>query len=519
MTVVPTISLIAMSFSAASVVMALAMFFLVVWQAPRNRVNQLAGLFFVSVTFWAVSAFTSRLAPILGGEPKQYFNGIALGIGYNSLTLFALVSHYAGTWRRWWVSAALVAGVAYSLVIIPFMLRGDLYREVSITDGRLHYSLLPLGVTSFLIGYSFYLASLITLWRHRHARAGKLLPGGIIIALGVLTSLIPALYQFSMAISSAAIASILFARSILQENLFNPLAELNEELAEKNQRLSLLAEELRVANVQLTEVSRLKSHFLANMSHELRTPLNSIIGYTEMLIEGVYGPISEKQKDRLDRVMRNGHHLLQLINDILDLSKIEANRMELDVEPVDLSLVAEECVAALEPIAQKKALQIARNIPADLPPILADRGRTVQVLMNLVSNAVKFTPSGTVTIRTQPITLSQLEHYPVTIDEDGGPWMLMSVEDTGIGIATEDQDVIFDEFRQADSSPSREYEGTGLGLAITRKLVHLMQGQIWLESTPGKGSTFHVLLPLVARTRDEAQKATDIRNPSSTSVS
>jgi signal transduction histidine kinase len=273
---------------------------------------------------------------------------------------------------------------------------------------------------------------------------------------------------------------------------------------------------LRVANVQLTEVNRLKSHFLANMSHELRTPLNSIIGYTDMLSEGVYGELNEKQRDRLDRVRRNGQHLLQLINDILDLSKIEAGRMELDIEAVSLHDIVNQCMGTFEPLAQKKNLELVREMPDDLPMIMADRGRATQVLMNLISNAVKFTSDGKVTIRIQPFTTSQLAAMPVQLREDEhGPWMLVKVEDTGIGISPEDQMIIFDEFRQADGSPSRKYEGTGLGLAITRKLVELMHGYIWLTSAPGQGSTFHILLPLLAEASQSPTPANPVNQESS----
>ncbi len=497
---IPPISLVAMIFSAASLIVALAMAFLVLWQAPREPDNQLMSAYMLTVVFWGSSAFLMRFVALGGQNPTIFFYGVALGIGFAGLLLFAVVSHYADLWRRWWVLALMISGLVYYLLMIPQLFAGNLYTGITLSaQGRLDYSFKPPGYVTFGVSYLYYIATLITLWRNRKSRAGNLLPGGVIISLGVLTSIIPALAQYSLAISSAAIASILFAGAILREHLFNPMARLNEELANANQQLRQLTEDLRLANVQITEVSRLKSHFLANMSHELRTPLNSIIGYTEMLIEGVYGELNDKQRDRMDRVMRNGQHLLQLINDILDLSKIEAGRMELDIEAVDLAAVIEECLATFEPMAQKKGVQVARHLTASLPPILADRGRAAQVLMNLVSNAVKFTQAGTVTVRAEPVTLSQAAALPVSVDGAAGPWLLLTVQDTGIGIEPENQALIFDEFRQADSSPSREYEGTGLGLAITRRLVEMMNGQIWLSSTPGEGSTFFVLLPLVTQ--------------------
>jgi signal transduction histidine kinase len=497
---IPTISMIAMIASALSVIVAVSMFFLVLWQAPREHDNQLMAWYMVTVMFWGASAFLMRFAALSSSNISVYFYSIALGIGFAGFSLYALVSHYAGLWNRWWIVGGLIAGIIYYAFTIPILYQGGLYYNVHISElGRLSYQFRPMGWVSFVIAYFYYLFALGILWRHRKERAGNLLIGGIVLTIGVLTSLSPALAQYSMAIISAAIASVLFARAILNENLFSPLARQKEELSAANGQLTQLAEELRVANVQLTEVNRLKSHFLANMSHELRTPLNSIIGYTDMLSEGVYGELNEKQTDRLDRVRRNGQHLLQLINDILDLSKIEAGRMELDIEPVSLHDIINQCMGTFEPLALKKNLELVREVPDDLPMIMADRGRATQVLMNLISNAVKFTADGKVIIRVQPFMTSQLASIPVQIRDGGsGPWMLVKVEDTGIGISPEDQMIIFDEFRQADGSPSRKYEGTGLGLAITRKLVELMHGYIWLTSAPGQGSTFHILLPLLA---------------------
>ena len=511
---IPTISAIAMVSSAMGIIVALSMFFLVLWQAPREPDNQLMAIYMFCVVFWGISAFMARLISAIGQDMTIFFYGIALGIGFTGLALCALASHYAGLWKYWWIRAALIGGLVYYIVMLPSLFQGRLYNNVQISNtGQLSYHFEPPGYITFVISYIFYLSTLVILWRFRKERPGNLLIGGVILTLGVLTSLSSFLAQYSIAIATAAIASVLFARAILNENLFNPLAQLNKELGGANRQLSTLAEELRIANMQLTEVSRLKSHFLANMSHELRTPLNSIIGYTEMLNEGIYGPLNEKQQDRLDRVMRNGQHLLQLINDILDLSKIEAGRMELDIEPVDLQGIVTECMAISEPLAQKKNLELTRDIPSNLPLILADRGRVVQVLMNLVSNAVKFTPEGQVTVKIEPITSSQISELPVELREgERGPWMLTKVIDTGIGISPDDQQIIFDEFRQADSSPSRQYEGTGLGLAITRKLLQMMHGHIWLQSVVGQGSTFYVLLPLVAEAPSElevAQKSQD----------
>ena len=232
-----------------------------------------------------------------------------------------------------------------------------------------------------------------------------------------------------------------------------------------------LFEELERKGAELAAASRHKSEFLANMSHELRTPLNAVLGYAELIQDGIYGEVSAKMQGVLERIQQNGRHLLGLINDVLDLSKIEAGQLTLS--PVDYSMreLVLDVVSATEALAAEKKLALEVDVPADLPHGQGDERRLTQVLMNLVSNAIKFTDAGSVSVRASAA--------------DGS--FLVAVTDTGVGIAPEDRERIFEEFQQVDSSSTRKKGGTGLGLAIARRIVELHGGRIWVEFDPGPG--------------------------------
>jgi GAF domain-containing protein len=231
---------------------------------------------------------------------------------------------------------------------------------------------------------------------------------------------------------------------------------------------------------QLEVASRHKSQFLANMSHELRTPLNAILGYTELLLDGIYGALPEKAGETMARIDRSGRHLLALINDVLDLSKIEAGQLTLSLTDYSLTEVIHTVVTAVEPLAAEKGLGLRVALEPDLPLARGDDRRISQVLLNLVGNAVKFADAGEVRIEARV--------------SDGS--FLISVSDTGPGIATEDQGRIFEEFQQADTSNTRKKGGTGLGLSIAKRILALHGGRIWVESALGKGSTFFFMLPV-----------------------
>jgi signal transduction histidine kinase/HAMP domain-containing protein len=244
-----------------------------------------------------------------------------------------------------------------------------------------------------------------------------------------------------------------------------------------------LVNELKDNNLQLERANRLKSEFLASVSHELRTPMNAIIGYTKLMLDGLDGDLTEQQTADLERVVQAADNLLGLINGLLDLAKIEAGKMELNVEEVDIPLVIDDVIELMRAGADAKSLSLRADVASTLPTAWADRARIRQVLVNLVANAVKFTEHGGVTIRASIV--------------DG--WITIAVVDTGVGIPPEAQTYIFDEFRQVDASTTRRYGGTGLGLAISKRLIALHGGRIWVDSTVGTGSSFLFTLPVRVR--------------------
>ncbi len=262
--------------------------------------------------------------------------------------------------------------------------------------------------------------------------------------------------------------------------------ELREKVREATAELAEQNELLRRQAFQLEQASAAKSQFLANVSHELRTPLNAIMGYTHLMLEGVSGELKAAQQDKLGRVDANARHLLAVINDLLDISRIESGKMPVQIERVRLPELIDEVMTEVEPLIAGTRLAVSRNLSPKLPEIETDRQKVKQIVLNLLSNALKFTPQGSVAIR--------LELDP------GSDEISISVTDTGIGVAEENQKTIFEAFEQANSSYARRQGGTGLGLSICRRLAQLLEGRITLVSQLGEGSTFTLFLPRKART-------------------
>ena len=273
------------------------------------------------------------------------------------------------------------------------------------------------------------------------------------------------------------------------------LAKLNVELEDKvrarTEELEATNRELHIANLKIREADRLKSEFLANMSHELRTPMNAIIGFTRLVRRKSADSLPKRQRENLEKVEISAKQLLALINDILDLSKIEAGKMSVNFMPFDLAALVDTCFATVESMTQQGKVQLVKEMPDDLPEVVNDQDKLKQIIINLLSNAIKFTEEGEVKLS-------------ATLEDTS---LKIAVSDTGIGISPDALEYIFDEFRQADGSTTRTHGGTGLGLSITKKLAHLLGGTVDVSSVEGEGSIFTVTIALSMKEEETATEA------------
>jgi PAS domain S-box-containing protein len=310
-------------------------------------------------------------------------------------------------------------------------------------------------------------------------RSGEPVPveaiaGKVLTETGELTAVVTILHDRREALE----------RVHLYEQLKSGAAELQIRVQSATAELATQNELLRRQAIELEQASRLKSQFLANMSHEFRTPLNAILGYTHMLLQGVTGELPPNVRRQLQRIDSNGQHLLSIINEILDITRIEAGKMPMQIVEFDLNALIPEVMTELDPVIARSKLTVASRLAPAMPLLQSDRQKVKQIVVNLLSNALKFTHLGGIDILTRV--------------EDDGRLVSVAVHDTGIGIAPEHHEKIFEDFRQVDDSPSRQYGGTGLGLAICRRLAQALGGRITLASEVGAGSTFTLTIPVDA---------------------
>ena len=319
--------------------------------------------------------------------------------------------------------------------------------------------------------------------------AGGELIGGL--SFGGATGQFPP-EQVSIAQEAAAQLAIAIAQARLYERVKRQTEELEQRVRERTRDLSAVNEQLeqeigerRRAEAEADRANQTKSEFLANMSHELRTPLNGVIGFAELMHDGKVGPVSADHKEYLADILTSSRHLLQLINDILDLAKVESGKMEFRPEPIEIAGLVGEVCDILRALAAQKRIEVRVDVDRGLGIVVSDPAKLKQVLYNYLSNALKFTSEeGRVTIR-------------VRGESDTG--FLIEVEDTGTGIRSEDIGRLFEEFQQLDSRTGKKHAGTGLGLALTKRIVEAQGGRVGVRSTPGQGSVFFAVLPRTVR--------------------
>ena len=623
--------LVEMILNVVSLVVASAMLLLVLWQSSRRRENRLVALYMATIVAWSGANQVAHFAAIIGYDPGVFILSIAVGVVLNAYILLTFVADYTGLLRRGWMRGYLAAGLVFVVGVAALIYQGKaiLYLGVS-PEGLFLYDFTAPGYAGFAITFSFYLAALACL-RASHRRTPELWLGAIIPPCGVLFTLFPEIGRYPVDILAAAVSSIFFARAILNENLFNPMARLNTELTDANLRLMQITEDLQEGEANLAAVigntedaiwsvdarrrlitlnssfkqlfaqaygvelkpgmdpvdylppdlraewielygralagdrfsveqqynfppaqlevevsfnpirgeggqvtgasvfgrditarkraeqelqkakesaeaaNQAKSTFLANVSHELRTPLNAIIGYSEMLQEEAGDLGQSAFVPDLDKIHSAGRHLLGLINDVLDLSKIEAGKMTLYLENFDVAQLIRETTSTIKPLVAKNANTLEVRCADDLGIMRADVTKVRQSLFNLLSNASKFTEKGVITLTVSRESKGRGAGAQGREDDSPRPpspsaplpddWIIFTVSDTGIGMTSEQLGRLFQAFTQADSSTARKYGGTGLGLALTRHFCQLMGGDVSAERRPGQGTTFIIRLP------------------------
>jgi len=502
--------------------LAAGLIFALMVQPKRDLTTYLFVAFCISVGIWALASLARTIGELetaFGTEGLLRLQFTAMGLTIASFFMFVVIFLNPGGRTARIVILTLPVVLFVTLVLIwtgqVFSLNGEI-----ITLEPPSYFLLIAGIGYSLVSFWAIISS-----RSNNARILRL--PSVLLILAFATRIFPTFQPLPLDILLVLCAIIWIGWNVLRNQVFNPLKELNAELRTANRDLQQVIHDLasekeksEELNRNLTQANQYKSEFLANMSHELRTPLNSIIGYSELLRNGLYGALSEKQSDRLEKIHRNGSQLLELVSDILDLNKIDAGKLKLDIASFDLSPIVEQLVESIEPMSAEKGLTLTIKLEDDLPRLYGDEKRIRQVLNNLLDNAVKFTREGEVKLGAKVLRVRKGASGEFKLPMLGwlrdGDWILINIADTGIGIPIEEQGRIFDEFSQVDGSRTREFGGTGLGLAISKRLVEMHSGAIWLKSAPSEGSIFYIALPTDFRQTSAVVERPNLENSRST---
>jgi signal transduction histidine kinase len=469
----------------------LGLAFVILLQA-RRRLNWLFCAFMLAIVWWNAGTIMLGLTLLPGmGEPDTWLRLSFVGLLAIPLILYGMSLEGGELANPTFKRATIAVGLFGLLVAWAGMLGETYWSGVHVaSDGSIvsHYEAgawLFILTLIYCLAY-FALAEGVLLWPLYKARQGGggversqllfALGGALAVLGGVLTGL-PIVWRYPLDSLLMIGSSLVYAYLIMEEQYLNPWRELNRELA--------------AANEKLKEADRLKNEFVATISHELRTPLNSIIGFTKLILNEIDGPLNELQRIDLTAIYTSSQHLLSLVNDVLDFSKIAAGKMELHKEMLDFREIVVGVMSTTLALVGDKDIELIEEVEENLPTVYADRVRIRQVILNLMSNAVKFTEEGSITLRVKRIT----EEVRLDGQRRTMPFILCSVTDTGMGVAEKDIPIVFEEFRQLDGSTARQAEGTGLGLPISKRLVEMHGGRLWAESKVGVGSTFSFTLP------------------------
>jgi signal transduction histidine kinase/CheY-like chemotaxis protein len=491
-------SILALSVSTGLILMILL-------QPHRERANYSLILFLGSLAVWASGSLLRNMPAVAEIFPTTVASYVlASGMGASGVALYLFTTHFCEIDTRLSRLLTQVALVTLAATL-ALIWTGNMFADIKpLAVGEQSFVIQPVGWVGLIATSAYAAIALFCQWLSGGERARRLMVPTALVLAGYGTNVIHDLAQSPIDILLATVAAFLMGRAALHFQLFSPLADANQQLRVADQNLRQAIGELRAErdkvqtlSEELRAASRYKSEFLTNMSHELRTPLNSIVGYSELVLDGIYGELTEAQRDRLERILRNGRNLLGLINDILDLSRIDAGQLELTLTNVRVAEALRLAVASVEHQARAKGLPIHVEVEGNPPNLRADELRLRQIIVNLLDNAVKFTQEGSIAAWAGHVHIAGLgdQRFPKL---RLGDWLVVRVTDTGIGIPPESHHIIFEDFAQADTSPTRAHEGGGLGLTITRRLVELHGGAIWAESQPGRGSTFSFGIPYTA---------------------
>jgi signal transduction histidine kinase/CheY-like chemotaxis protein len=478
---------------------AAGLIFVMLVQPQRRRYNGWFALVLVAWAAWAYFAMARVIPDLSPLDETGNFYVLFMGLAAAPVALYGFVISLVRP-RDGLAGTLLGVGVLALVGTAILVWSGDAVRYHETGGTRVEFELLAPGqVIAGFIGL-YLLLSLLYLHISADPLVKPLRLPVVLIMLAYAKNLVPALRLPPLSIGLLSIAALLIGHRLLRWQLFNPLREIQEELRVANNDLRQMSGDVSAARESagrleeaLRVTSRANSEFLTNMSHEIRTPLNSIIGYSELLGKNIYGALNEQQRDRVGKIHTNSLNLMALINDILDLNRIEGGQLALHLDTVRVGALIESLVTDVEEDARGKNIVVQVDLARPLRQIRADEMRIRQVFASLLHNALRYTPTGHIQVSARNVTVKngQGQDFPLPVlgwlpDRE---WIVVGVTDTGVGIPPEQQAVIFEAF------PGNGANQQGLGLAVARKLVELHTGRIWVQSQIEKGSTFYVALP------------------------